>query len=659
MCGIAGVLGLGVDLGGPDRDELRGMTAVLHHRGPDGRRHVWMPRCALGNTRLQILDLSERGALPMPNAEGSVWIAYNGEVTNFRALEREHRLRERFPFRSTTDTETLLYLYEALGIDFVRQLTGQFAFALHDRRLGKTWLVRDFFGIRPLFLMKTPERLYFASEIKSFLGLEAFRKDLDLEGLHHYLTLGYIPGKHTPFQQIEELQGAHLVEVDHAGGRVHERRYDEILYRPRAVPDERALAEELHLYMRDSVRRNLVSDAPLGLTLSGGFDTSSILALTREVVGPDAPIHTYSIAMGEASFDESRYQRLMSRVARTTHHEIRVGPHEVLGALERQMAYMDEPTADGAAIPSFLMAERAKQDVKVLLSGEGGDETFTAYETYRAWKVRRYYRRFVPRAGRRLIRHAVHALPSDYRKLSLDFMAKRFTDGAELDVAQAHIHWRFTLTDADKAALMPDHRPSETTGALFARHFDAYRFPHELDRLSALDLETYLIGDLMVKNDRTLMAHSVEARFPYLDRTLFERMAQVPADLRLKGMRGRHMQKRAMEGRVPREIVGRKNMGLELPHSLWLMREMRPLADRLFEPSRVARLGFLSPRHVTSLWQEHLAGRRDNGRALWSIATLLTWHGLFVEGSSFRGHLTPPPHAGMDVDPTLPAPPSA
>ena len=638
MCGIAGIVGLGEPLAGTDREELRKMTSVLFHRGPDGIRHVDFPRCSLGNTRLDIIDLSEGGALPMANADRSVWIAYNGEVTNFRELEERFELRANYPFRSTTDTEVLLHLYEELGIDFCRHLTGQFAFAIHDARAKKVFIVRDFYGIRPLFFMRARGRLYFASEIKAFLELARFEKHVDLEALHHYFTLGYMPVPRTPFRQVEELPGAHQLEIDLSSGEVRSARYYRINYAPEPVRDEHLLAERLHQEMRDSVRRNLIADVPVGLTLSGGFDTSSILALAREVV-PERDIHTYSIVIDEPSFDESPHQHVMSTFARSVHHELHVGPHQIMDALERQMAFMDEPTANGAAVPSFLLAEVAKRDVKVLLSGEGGDETFTAYETHRAWKMRRLYRRLLPSSARTALRRAVHAIPSDYRKLSFDFMAKRFTDGAELDAARAHIYWRHTLTDADKAALMPTYRAEQSTGDLVAGMCGSYPFPHGLDRLSALDLETYFIGDLMVKNDRTIMAHSIETRFPYMDRLLFDFVARIPADLRMKGFAGRYMQKLAMKGRLPPSIHGRKNMGLELPHSLWLLREMRPLVGRYLSPERIGRTGFLSHAAVQRLWDEHQSGRRDNGRALWSIITLMVWFELFVETNGYKRHL--------------------
>ena len=638
MCGIAGVLGLGVDLGPDDRAAARRMTARLHHRGPDSRGFHDGRRSSLGTTRLRVIDLSPAADMPMSSPDGAVWIAYNGEVTNFRELRRRHRLDERHDFRTTSDTEVLLCLYEKLGLRFLDELTGMFAFCLLDARLGKAFLVRDQFGIRPLFYMVAAERLYFASEIKSFLDLPAFRPDLDSEGIYDFLSLAYIPGAHTPFSCVSELEGGRLVEIDLASGRHTARRYYEIRYAPDATLREADVVEPLRRAMADSVRRNLVSDAPLGLTYSGGFDTSSILALVRELE-PQREVHTFSIVMDEPSFDESRYQRLMVDPAAPTHHEVRVGPRQVMASLREHMAFMDEPSGNGAAVPSYILAREAARHVKVLLSGEGGDETFNAYETHLACRMRQLYRRAVPGPLRRAVRAAAHALPADYRKLSLDFLAKRFTTGAEMGVPEAHHYWRHSLAEEDKRALMPACRDLRPTEQLFRDIYDRVDFPDPLDRVALIDLELYFVGDLMVKNDRTFMAHSVEARFPFMDRLLLEHVQRIPARLRLKGLRRRHIQKQAMKDLVPPRILRRSNMGLEMPHSLWFLGEMRPLADAYFAPDRVARLDLLDPTFVQRLWQQHQRRERDNGRGLWCILNLLLWHELFVETRDYQAYL--------------------
>jgi asparagine synthase (glutamine-hydrolysing) len=638
MCGVAGVLGLGAELRSEDRENLRKMTALLKHRGPDHTGFMEESRCAFGNSRLSIIDLTDAASLPMANSDNSVIIAYNGEVTNFQELRTRFRLDDKYEFRSSSDSEVVLRLYEELGIQCCRHLSGMFAFSIYDRRIEKAFIVRDFYGIRPLFIMRNGDRLYFASEIKAFLDLPRFKKNIDLEGLFHYFTLSYIPGRHTPFKGIEEVPGGTWLEVDLREGIVDERKYYRPSYNSVSGVSEADLATSVYEHMRDSVRRNLVSDAPVGVTLSGGFDTSSILALARELE-PERELHTYSIVMEEPSFDESKHQRTMVEFAKTTHHEIRVGPGEVLGALKKHMAFMDEPSGNGASIPSYLLAQEAAKDVKVLLSGEGGDETFTAYETYRAWKVRKYYRKFTPSLLRKTASFVAHSLPVNYTKLSFDFLAKRFTEGAEMTVPESHVHWRYTLNDSDKRKLMPGSHDFSTTGGLFGEIYEGYDYEHELDRLSALDLETYFIGDLMVKNDRTMMAHSVEARFPYMDRILFDFVSGIHAEKRLKGLQGRYMQKLAMRGRVPESIFRRKNMGLEMPHSKWFLEDWRGLGEEYFSKRNVDKVEFLDHRTVSRLWQEHVELKKDHGRALWSILNLLVWFDLFVYDNDYKRYL--------------------
>ncbi len=638
MCGIAGVLGLGNDIDDAARHHVRDMAARLHHRGPDARGFVDEARVSAANTRLAVMDLSQAANLPMWSPDGKVALVYNGEVTNFRELRRDHGLDRTWTFRTSGDSEVLLALYDRFGIDFVGKLTGMFAFCLVDLRAQKAWLVRDFFGIRPLFFLATETQLWFGSEIKSLIGAPGFDATLDHEGLWDYFTLAYIPGDHTPFQSVRELQGSELIEVDLSSGAWERRPYYELQYRPDHRWTEREAADALYWQMRDSVRRNLQSDARLGLTLSGGYDTSTILALARDLQ-PDAEIHTWSIRMGEASYDESSYQQLMARHCRTEHHEITVGPRDVVDAFVEHMAYLDEPSGNGAAVPSYILAREATKHDTVLLSGEGGDETFNAYETHVASKVRRLYRGLVPSPVRKLAHFTAHHLPVRHRKLSFDFLAKRFTEGAERDVVDAHLYWRHTFSEADKRRLMPDLAGTRPTWQSFQPIYDAMPGADPLDRISAIDIRTYFIADLMVKNDRTFMAHSIEGRFPYMDRLLLEFMQTIPPHLRIKGLRRRHMQKQAMKRLMPKAIQNRGNFGLEMPHSTWFAHELRDFAESWLTRDRIAALGFVDPDVALRLWDEHLSRKVDHGRGLWSLLNLVVWHELFVRGQSWRSHL--------------------
>lgn len=656
MCGIAGALALESRLDEGDCAVVRAMTGMLRHRGPSAQRVFWDDDCALGNARLSVVDPSENAALPMPNGDGSVWLSFNGTVTH--SANRREELARRRPFRSASDTEVLLHLYEEKGIEFISALSGMFAFCLYDRRLRKAFLVRDPYGLRPVFFTRKRGRVYFASEIKALLEVPGLEKRLDREALWHFLTLAYMPGRRTPFEEIEELKAGHLLEIDLASGRADLRRYHRIAYAPDRSLREADAAEILHGLMRESVRGSLVSDAPVGLTLSGGFDTSTLLALVKEL-GEKREMHTYSLRINEASFDESRYQRIMADYAGSIHHEIRVDPADVLENLVSAVAYLDEPSGNGGAVPMFLLAREAKKHVSVLLSGEGGDEIFNAYETHRACRARALYRRLTTPALRSLIRSAAAALPASYDKLSFDFLSKRFTEGAELDAAEAHCYWRHALSEESKRRLLPAGWRFAPTARLFSAHFDGAGPADDLDKIAMIDLEYYFVDDLMVKNDRMIMAHSVEARFPFMEKAVVDFATRIPNGFKVKGLKGRCIQKLAMKGSVPEAIARRSNMGLEMPHSLWFLKDFRGLAERYFSRKNVEKSGILNHEVVAELWAEHLAGRKDNGRPLWCVLNYLIWFDLFVHEGTYKRFLSGAGTRPVDAARRFPEPASS
>ncbi len=634
MCGVAGVLYVDRGLGPSAEDEsvVEGMLSALRHRGPDQRARVTLPRAVLGNTRLRIQDLTPAGDLPLRSDDGGVTLAYNGEVTNFRALRARHRLDERFAMRSGSDAEVALRLYELLGPSFLDELTGMFALCLVDDRAGRAWLARDPFGQRPMYTLTARGRLWFSSEIAPLRAAPGFTLELDREGFHHFLALGYFPGERTPYSAVRELRPGRLVEVDLRAGEAAERRWFSPRYEPvEGRGEERHAAELLHA-MRDSVARNLVSDAPLGVTLSGGVDTTSILALAREALGPRADVHTFSVVIDEPSFDESRWQRAAVERFRPVHHSLRFGPRDVEALLDEHMAALQEPSADGAAIPFYALARLAAPHVRALLSGEGGDEVFNAYETHGAHRARALYRALSPAPLRALAATVAEALPTSHRKLSFDFLAKRFTRGAELPPWEAHLYWRHVFTPAQQREVLVGGGDFAPTSELFRAVWDEAAGPDSLDRVSAIDLEHYFVDDLMTKNDRMMMAHSIEARFPYADRALFDVVRRVPASLRMRGLRRRSLQKRAVGALLPREIAGRSNMGLELPHSRWFLGPLRPMVERYLARERVEATGLLRHAPLAAMWDEHQRRRVDHGRPLWAAINVVAWHERFARG---------------------------
>jgi asparagine synthase (glutamine-hydrolysing) len=638
MCGIAGILSLGGRLEEPDKALLRSMTEALRHRGPDSRGELVSGRAALGSAPLRVTDLSAAADLPMASDSGDLWLTYNGAVTNFSALSREHSLGQDRPLRTRSDAEVVLRLYEKLGPGFLSALSGQFAFCLYDRAREKALLVRDFYGLRPVFYLRHAGRLYFASEIKALLEVSGWDRRLDRAALWHFFSLAYLPGSSTPFAEIKELPAGRLLEIDLRSGAVEEKTYFSASYEPAPDLSEADAASGLRQRLFGAVERSLATDAPCGLTLSGGMDTSSLLGVAKEL-GLSRKLHTFSIAMQERSFDETPYQRLMADFSGSIHHEIPVGPRDVLECFHSVTAHLDEPSGDGAAAPFFLLAREARKHVSVLLSGEGGDEIFNAYETHRACRARQLYRRAVPGPVRSALRALAAGLPVSRKKLSFDFLAKRFTTGAELGAPEAHLYWRHVLGEEEKRGLMTFASPEKNTGELFREFFDELPYADELDRVSHLDLWYYFVDDLMVKNDRCAMAHSVETRFPYMERDVAGFASAIPNKFKIKGLKGRCVQKLAMRGLLPPAILRRSNMGLEMPHSLWFFGDFRGLAEKYFSRARVERSGLLRFEAVDGLWREHLSGRRDNGRTLWCILSFLLWFDMFVYEGNYKQFL--------------------
>lgn len=636
MCGIAGILSLKGRIGKKETLECRKMTALLRHRGPDSTGFLDDSRCCIGNSRLKVMDPGEAADLPMSSEDGKVWMAYNGEITNYLELRGLSCLKPA-AFRTASDSEVLLRLYQAEGAGFVKRLSGMFAVFIYDKARGMAHLIRDPWGLRPLFYMIAGGKLYFSSEIKAFTAAGGFEHSVDREGLYHYFSLGYFPGGHTPFACVRELRGGEMISVRLGKGSFRVEEYERIVFKEGVEMSLEAVKRRFLKLFRDSVRRNLRSDAPVGLALSGGHDSSSILAMAK-LLGVSEKLHTFSLKIDSPTFDESKYQRAMARFAGSVHHEIRIGARAVREELMRHIAYMDEPISDGSAIPMLIMCREAKKFIKVMLSGEGGDEISNAYETYRAYKAAALYRKAIPGLLRKAVRLAAGMLPVSYGKLSLDFVAKRFVEGAEMDVPSAHLYWRHVLDEKDKAGLLV-YSDYPRTSSLFSELYESAGCEEPLNRLALVDMRYFFIGDLMLKNDRMFMANSIEARFPFMDRHLLEFACSIPVRHKIRGFNARYFQKEAMKRYYPEIIYSRKNFGIEIPYSKWLLNELRDIGERYFSGKAAACHGLFRREFVEDKWKRHLSGREDNGRFLWSLLSFLVWHELFVEKRNFERYL--------------------
>ena len=638
MCGIAGIISFDKPCDDRDRQDNKAMTEILRHRGPSHTGYFESSNCLVGNARLAITDTDHRSDLPMQSEDGEILIAYNGFVSNFLELKQKYGLAAKYDFRGNSDTEVLLNLYRNNGIDFVKELNGMFGIFIFDKRKNKAWLVRDLFGIKPVFYFQQGSKFYFASELKAICQLQNFSPVLNEESIFHYFTLAYIPGVLTPYKNVHELRPGNMIQFDLSNKQSEAINYYTLNFISDKSVSEKEAVERSRQLMQESVERNLIADVPLGITLSGGVDSSLILSMAHRA-GLNKKLITFSLRIDEPGFDESAYQRMMVERFKPEHHEVKITPVQIEEALFEHIAYLDEPSGNGGNIPSFLLAKEAGKHVTVLLSGEGGDEIFNGYDTHIAHKASSLYKQLIPSPVRHIIRSAAQRLPASYKRLSLDFKMKRFTEGTELDVPEAHMFWRHVLTNKEKALIFKHAETFSSSDNIFADVYNSLPFKEPLNRLSFLDTYFFFADDLMVKNDRMFMAHSLETRFPMMDKKLAEYVSSIPPRLRVKNFKRRNIQKQAAAGLIPDAIINRRKSGLEIPYSQWVLNRLRPLCEKYLNKRTVEQSGVLQWEPVERLWKAHLSGAKDHGRAIWCILIFLIWHDMFIVTKNYKSYL--------------------
>jgi asparagine synthase (glutamine-hydrolysing) len=617
MCGICGSYDF--SRGRPaDRELLERMNATLVHRGPDGGGvHLDGP-VGLAARRLAIIDLAH-GDQPMATQDGRLSVVQNGEILNHLELRAELE-REGVRFRTRCDTEVLLHMYRRHGPEFVSRLRGMFAIALWDRERGRLLLARDRFGIKPLYYEVTGGRLSFASELKALLRQPHFSREVDPEALHAFLAFNSVPAPLSIFRSARKLPPGYTALCTADG--VELRRFA----RPQPAPEaelrtesQEVLVAELRERLRESVQAHLLADVPVGVLLSGGVD-SSLLAALAAGVSPQQ-ISTFSIGFRERTFNELDLARQVAERYRTDHHELVVTP-QIGELLPKLVAAFDEPFADSSAIPTFLVSELAAAHVKVVLSGEGGDELFGGYETYAADQLAL---RIGPAAAR--LAPLVQRLPSSSKRVSLEYRAKRFVGAAALPPLERHHGWKEIFSPGQRARLLaPDWQlPSADPLAGWRERFAETEDAPLLARLQDIDLGIYLADDLLVKTDRMSMAHSLEARVPYLDPVVSDLALALPTKMKVRALSKKRLLRMAADGLVPSGITRARKRGFSIPAAAWLRGELEPLARELLAPERTRRQGYLEPAVVTELLDDHVAGRRDYSRQLWGLISFSLW----------------------------------
>ena len=592
MCGIFGAIARGeAPLRHPEA--LARMAAALSHRGPDGECIVGHERARIGARRLAIMDLTT-GDQPFQSPDGKIWMVCNGEIYNAPDLRREAGAWG-YPFRSHGDIETIVPYYDRFGPDAVSRLEGMFGLAIWDDARQRLVFARDRAGEKPLFWTEVDGELRFASEIQALLEFPDQPRRLNRKALSLYHALGYVPAPHTMFDGIHKLPPASLLIADRE--RTEIRSYwsaAEAASRPASLSFKNTA--ELRETLLRAVKRELMSDVPLGVFTSGGLDSSLLVAAAARAI-PGERIHTYAIRFTERGYDESPYAEAVTHQIASVHHVV-IADDESLGrALEVVSRSLAEPLGDPAVLPTWLLAQAARENVKVILSGEGADELFGGYPTYLGHKFAATWQG-LPRPLRRAARWIVDRWPSSTGKMTLEYMLKQFLAATELPWLERHLTWLGAMQIDD--------------GVIAELACKLDRFPHDdaLNRVMWFDFLTYLPDDLLVKVDRATMLASVEARAPYLDREVMELVLPGPTRSKVRGLRTKAILKEAARGLVPGEVINRRKRGLSVPVARWLNTGLAPLADRLLD---------------TPLLAEHRTGRRNHARRLWPQLMLALW----------------------------------
>src|ERR1035437_8160840 len=620
MCGIAGYLT--IDRIVPDGMLVKRMCDRLIHRGPDGDGYYCAPGVALGHRRLSIIDVSG-GSQPMGNEDGSIQVVFNGEIYNFLELRRD-LVEKGHRFVTRSDTEVLVHLYEEVGERLPEYLNGMFAFAIWDSRRKELFLARDRFGKKPLYYSSsvTGTRFCFASELKALKVIPGFRAGVDPRSVANFLALSYVPDPDTIYQDVFKLPPAHSLTVTESGMRL--RRYWQ---RSFAIdPDLRFhnVVEEIRSLAADAVERRMISDVPLGGFLTGGVDSSGAVAFMARK-GPEQ-VQTFSIGFTNKEFDELRFARMVANRYRTEHREqvVSLSIHEMLDTLVEQF---DEPFGDSSAIPTLYLARMTRQYVTVALSGDGADELFGGYRRYFYGALEARLRQRFPGWFRRSFFRVAGVYDPKFDYLPQAFRAKTLLGNLAREMGDAYFTSMTAFRDEGlNAVLAPElsgQLDAYSPRAAYRDRFAAVRDLPPLQQMQAVDLETYLPGDILVKADRATMAYSLESRSPWLNYRLGELACRLPSAFKLHGRSGKHIFRRALAPYVPDEVIPRRKMGFSVPLAEWFRTSLKPVFQAQALQPEMER--YLSLGEIRRLWSEHQSGLHDHSRKLWNVLMLACW----------------------------------
>lgn len=618
MCGISGICSFdGFTI---DKTIIQGMTDKLRHRGPDDEGYYFDPdgKVVLGHRRLSIIDLST-GHQPIFNENGSIAIVFNGEIYNFLEL-REDLKRKGHRFATNTDTEVIVHLYEEMGVECVTKLRGMFAFALWDKKNEELILARDRIGKKPLYYAIVGRKLYFASEIQALYKIPEIKKDIDYVSIDLYLTYGYIPSPHSIYKDIQKLPPAHYLRFNK--GSVSTSRYWKPIYHDKTVLDYQEAKKELLRILAEAVRLRLTSDVPLGAFLSGGIDSSTVVALMSRLSA--RPVKTFSIGFSKKAYNELPYAREVARMYQTEHHEFVVEP-KALEVIPDIVKHYGEPYGDSSALPTWYLSKMTRQYVTVALNGDGGDELFGGYPWYSVIHTFNRVSHIVPSSAiRPIYKFMGRALPRRIQK-ALDLLS--MTEAKRFQMLRSF------LNQDDRSALYHDYFRSQLyteTGNYLCRLYDE-SLADDYDRSFGADLLSYLPEDLLVKVDRASMAHALECRSPLLDQELVHFSCGLLSRWKVNRGRTKLIFKDAVSGLLPRTILERGKMGFSMPIGEWFKDELKPLITVKLMNGPLTRIPLLKADHLKMILEQHFQGKRNFQDLIWSCLILSLW---FEEHSS-------------------------
>jgi asparagine synthase (glutamine-hydrolysing) len=638
MCGIYGIANLR-SKSRPKSELLSAMGNVVNHRGPDDEGQYFGDGIAFGMRRLSIIDVGG-GHQPISNEDESVWVVCNGEIYNFKEL-RQNLESKGHLFRCNSDTEVIVHLYEEKGVDFVQQLRGMFALALWDKSRDRLVLARDRLGKKPLYVRQEPGRLLFASEIKSILQDHTIPRRIKFEALEEYLALGYVPAPNTLFEGIEKVLPGHYLLFEK--GQVRDHEYWDVRFDRQEKYSEHEWVEILREKLLESVRVRLVSDVPLGAFLSGGIDSSAIVAAMSRMT--DRPVKTYSIGFEgrDSYYNELPYAQLVAKTFGTDHHEIVVRP-EVAELLPKLIWFMDEPIADSAFITTYLVSKLAAESVKVILSGVGGDELFGGYRRYLGDSLLPYYN-LLPRAVRnRWLPAVLASLPQDRHSKWENYcrLASAFVQSAELPLALRYASYITLFSPEVRSVLLKGNSGpralthNDASIGVLRKYFERCQGADNINQIIYVDLKTSLADDLLLLTDKMSMAASIECRAPFIDQELVELTSRMSAELKVRGLSMKYLLKKVVEPWLPKQILRRKKRGFGAPMGAWLRHDLSNLVRDTLSEAQVKKRGLFDWPVIENTIIKHNAHRSDETDKLLALVNLELWCQIFIDGNDWR-----------------------